>query len=783
MFADDVERKVDITIVETDGITPGTILCDRYEIIESLGSGGMGAVYKARQTLIDSIVAIKVLHSHLLKDTASQERFKSEAKAAINLRHERLMAVSDYGVAPSGQPFIVMQYVDGVSLDDWLERQGKRSLEEFFDIFTQVCQGLAHAHKHGVVHRDVKPGNIMLSKNSDGKWDVHIVDFGIAKVLPSGRGAVQHLTQTGEIFGSPLYMSPEQCKGREVDARSDIYSLGCVMFECLTGSPPHQGESAIETLMLHVNSRAPKLSERGVTLKECAALEHIVAAALDPNPEHRYQTAKQLQADLEARKFTLSNGVTKVLGHGDACSNGVLGNAAGAESADGGIQNSRASSGGLKPRDYVKFYLSPLIIAAAAAATVWAVNHFNIKQPTPAIVSSGTEPGLREAELEFQLARDKAAQGFTQEASEYSQKALEARKALMPNSLSLAESMNQRAEIAIKDAQHEASLLESNDSYKNEKQLAGRKQRIAEDYVLAEDLLKSAIAVVDEKTTGVEKSDLPVRYRNNLTTAYLDQAKYADAERLLNEMSQLYVGHQPPEKADPKTADKAFHDLVDSQYERLFWATNREVEAAKTQLAHRGSEVKLDETATVNNAAPFSGTFTNGFLTLNLNQDSTTLSGDTTSRPSVDPPTPRNSISGRVDGIVSHFTCVSGSNKSSRVKVSAVRINNCLVLHVTDSKGGLDEAYIPDDAILTQSPKASENATTATTGTTSTGTTMTGTTTTGTTTTGTMTPVTSETVQGASGESHQPQATEQDQSDKGDKTDKSEVHPHPHVEI
>lgn len=680
-------------LVVDDGIVSGTTLLDRYEIVELVGKGGMGTVYKARHTLIDNFVAIKVMHPHLLNDAGSQERFKAEAKAAIGLRHERLMAVTDFGSTPAGHPLIVMEFVDGKGLDQILDEQKYLSVEEFFEIFAQVCDGLAYVHEKGVVHRDIKPSNIMLTKSTDDssatKWLVHIVDFGIAKVLPGGKGAVQHLTQTGEIFGSPLYMSPEQCKGREVDARSDIYSLGCVMFEALTGSPPHQGESAIETLMLHVNQRAPKLTDRRASIGDVEELEKIVAAALSVVPESRYQTINHLKKDLVQRKFT-----------------GPL-PAGSSESCPVPYVPSAQSAG--SGRSLKSAVLSTVLIIVAAAITVWLANAFRITQPRVVIAGSTSEQKLHDAELNFQLAQDKMARGFIAEAADYSQRALDLRLKDAPDTLWLADSMNQRADIALQDAQHEALLLRTSRTQDgaDSTYAAGRQKRVADDYSNAESLLKRAIAIADARTVGAGKGIEPVRFRNTLVTVYLDQKKFQEAESTLNEMLQLFTGHQETAKSDPESAERAYHDLYDGQYERLYWATNREMDAAKIRLAHMPKDEKYDPAAPIEDAShPFTGVWKSGTFSLDLKQDGNLLSGENTIKSAgFDKDGEQiNVVKGSVDGMVAHLSCVGNADTGQRIDAVAVRVANVLVFHlVQQTNNTAGDNYVPDNAVMSAS--------------------------------------------------------------------------------
>lgn len=235
----------------TEDTLEGGIFADRYEIIARLGGGGMSTVYKARHTHMDKIVAIKVLQTNVGNTAESIKRFQLEAKATSKLEHPNVISIFDFGVNEDGRPYMVMEYLEGVSLSDLLDKKGRLPVNGLKEIFVPVCEGLTHAHQNGIVHRDLKPGNIMLAKTQNGGVNVKIVDFGLAKLVNSE----QKLTQTGETFGSPLYMSPEQCLGKQLDQRADIYSLGCVLFECLTGQPPFVGASVIDTFNKHLRDR------------------------------------------------------------------------------------------------------------------------------------------------------------------------------------------------------------------------------------------------------------------------------------------------------------------------------------------------------------------------------------------------------------------------------------------------------------------------------------------------------------------------------------------------
>ncbi|HEY9787913.1 MAG TPA: serine/threonine-protein kinase, partial [Candidatus Obscuribacterales bacterium] len=239
----------------------GTIFLDKYEILEILGHGGMCTVYKARHTLMHNLVAIKVLHSQLVSDPTYTERILREARALSSLRHRNIVQVFDSGVLES-QPYLIQEFLGGESLADLLAKHSYLPVERALHLFLQICDGLKQAHKKSIIHRDLKTSNIIIVQEPDAKDVVKLLDFGIAKVISADPKNEQKLTKSGEVFGSPLYMSPEQCTGGQVDERSDIYSFGCVMYETLTGSPPHVGANSLETMNKHVNE--PVLSLRGI---------------------------------------------------------------------------------------------------------------------------------------------------------------------------------------------------------------------------------------------------------------------------------------------------------------------------------------------------------------------------------------------------------------------------------------------------------------------------------------------------------------------------------------
>jgi serine/threonine protein kinase/tetratricopeptide (TPR) repeat protein len=287
-----------LTPVLTDTLI-GTVMADRYEILEKLGTGGMGLVYKAKHLLMKRLVAIKLMLPQYASNATALKRFQHEAQAASHLNHPNILTVYDFGVTPQGLPYLVMDLLEGTDLSAVLEAEGHLRADRAINIFSQTCAALAHAHQKNVVHRDLKPGNIMLIEN-EGKRDwVQIVDFGMAKILSAVDGEREDLTKAGEVFGSPMYMSPEQCMAKELDARSDIYSLGCVMYRTLTGCPAVAGSTAMECFNKHANGEPEPFASVCPEFNLSANLELIVFKCMAKNPDDRYQTMLDLKDALQ----------------------------------------------------------------------------------------------------------------------------------------------------------------------------------------------------------------------------------------------------------------------------------------------------------------------------------------------------------------------------------------------------------------------------------------------------------------------------------------------------
>lgn len=266
------------------------VVAERYKVLKLLGHGGMGSVYKVEHVIFRQLFALKTLSGQNYPEVAIR-RFQKEAQAAMKLNHTNLVRAHDFGILPSHHPFYIMDLIEGENLSEYSKRVGIISFEEILRIFIPVCFALAYAHSEGIVHRDIKPGNIMLDK-SGGLTDSYIpkvVDFGIAKLTDSESGESVNLTRTGEIFGTPLYMSPEQCLGTKIDHRTDIYSLGCVIYEVLTGAPPFHGESALNLMLKHQTEKPASLKEGSMGREFPEALEKIVARTLEKDPDRRYQ--------------------------------------------------------------------------------------------------------------------------------------------------------------------------------------------------------------------------------------------------------------------------------------------------------------------------------------------------------------------------------------------------------------------------------------------------------------------------------------------------------------
>ncbi|MEV6874966.1 Stk1 family PASTA domain-containing Ser/Thr kinase [Amycolatopsis sp. NPDC051128] len=268
------------------------LLSNRYELGETLGYGGMSEVHHGHDVRLGREVAIKILRADLARDPQFQERFRREAQNAAALNHPAIVAVYDTGEANTEfgpLPYIVMEYVEGRTLRDIVKTEGPMSQKRAMEVMADVCAALDFSHRHGIVHRDVKPANVMITKNGA----VKVMDFGIARAMHDGQSA---MTQTAAVIGTAQYLSPEQARGESVDARSDVYAAGCVLYELITSEPPFTGDSPVAVAYQHV--REDPKPPSSVNPAVAPELDAVVLKALAKGPANRYQSAAEMRSDL-----------------------------------------------------------------------------------------------------------------------------------------------------------------------------------------------------------------------------------------------------------------------------------------------------------------------------------------------------------------------------------------------------------------------------------------------------------------------------------------------------
>ena len=284
----------------------GELIDNRYLLQRLIASGGMATIYAGMDTRLDRPVAVKIMHAHLANDEAFVSRFIKEAKATAALSHPNIVSIQDQGWNEGGPPavFLVMELVEGSTLRDFLNQQGSVSIEQMFQLMSPVLSALAAAHKIGIIHRDIKPENILISK--DGR--VKVADFGLARNMAIGQTMT---VESSVVLGSVSYLSPEQVQRGVADARSDIYAVGIVLFEMLTGGKPYEGETPIQIAYRHVNDRIPSL--QSIKSDIPIAISELVYAATAPNPDHRPKDAEELlskfreiQAQIDPKKRQMS---------------------------------------------------------------------------------------------------------------------------------------------------------------------------------------------------------------------------------------------------------------------------------------------------------------------------------------------------------------------------------------------------------------------------------------------------------------------------------------------
>ncbi|MCC6979833.1 MAG: protein kinase [Candidatus Melainabacteria bacterium] len=274
----------------------GALVDGRYEVLAHIGSGGMGEVYKVLDRQTRKFFALKMISPQLADKKVLAKRLEHEAQAARTLVHGNIVSVYDVGAAADGVPYLLMDYVEGDGLDVLLKTEAYLPQTRALPIFMQIAEALVHAQEKSIVHRDLKPSNILMTKTPQGNDMVKIVDFGIAKVSDQDGADKTKLTQTGELLGTPLYMSPEQCTGDELDERSDLYSFGCIMYEVLSGKSPFAAENSVKVILRHLNEEPAALpNNRGIS----ADMKEVVARCLEKHRDNRYKNAIDLHIDLE----------------------------------------------------------------------------------------------------------------------------------------------------------------------------------------------------------------------------------------------------------------------------------------------------------------------------------------------------------------------------------------------------------------------------------------------------------------------------------------------------
>lgn len=343
----------------------GRMLDGKYLIEAQLGEGGMGRVYRARHEMLDRTVAVKVLNEEMRADSRTAERFRREAQAAARLEHPNAVTIHDFGVTDEGNAYLVMELLKGSSLREILLRSGRLTLDRTAEVIEQVGSAIDRAHQAGIVHRDLKPDNIMVEARADGTYSAKVLDFGIAKLKDRAETA-SNLTATGTVLGTVAYMSPEQCRGTEIDGRSDIYSLGVVLYEMVTGRVPFSSMTPSAIVAGHVSDPPPPPRTFHPDLP--AAVEELILAALAKRPDDRPQTAGEL-----ARRFrsAISGGAAdRTVPIGDGTSQGA-------------VETARVGVGGAGAAPTMRVASTP--VPQTQPATVPAPPHAHARQ-TPAIV-------------------------------------------------------------------------------------------------------------------------------------------------------------------------------------------------------------------------------------------------------------------------------------------------------------------------------------------------------------------------------------------------------------
>lgn len=345
-----------MTAAGSSASASGEVLADRYRLIRRLGSGGMGAVWEAQHTVVDRRFAIKFLLPQLSESEDARRRFEREARAAGGIESEHVVAVVDYGVAASGEPFIVMEYLRGEDLATLLERETQLALPRAVALVLQAARGIAKAHARGIVHRDVKPKNLFVTRREDGVETCKVLDFGVAKLAQPTSGIS---TKTGDLIGTLEYMAPEQVRGDpNVDARADVYALGCVLYEALAGRRPYLGPEAHVVMYRILEGKLAPLAEVRPGLPR--EISDIVGRAMQPEASARYDSAAQLVAALAA--FTNA---------GKAAVSGDASTLSGAPASERSAASSRPRASAPLPSKRWQAVMGAALVVALAGLGFW----------------------------------------------------------------------------------------------------------------------------------------------------------------------------------------------------------------------------------------------------------------------------------------------------------------------------------------------------------------------------------------------------------------------------
>jgi serine/threonine protein kinase len=290
------------TCAEAEDPLIGQIVAQTFDLQRCLGRGGMGVVYQARHVILNKPVALKLLNQLKARDPEVVARFRREAVAISSLDHPNIVRLNAFGVDEQDRAYLVMDLVEGKPLSDLIKERGRLAPKQALEITSQILAALNHAHAKHMIHRDIKPGNIMVVEQSDGSLLVKVVDFGLAKIVGSSEGMSQSLslTKTGEMLGSPHYMSPEQCTGEPLDERSDIYSTGCVLYEMLSGRPPFDADNMLKVLHLHATGRHKALTDLKVSAELSQAINGLVDTAMAKDLADRYHSTSAMLKSVQS---------------------------------------------------------------------------------------------------------------------------------------------------------------------------------------------------------------------------------------------------------------------------------------------------------------------------------------------------------------------------------------------------------------------------------------------------------------------------------------------------